>query len=94
MFAVGLIVMTLLLLTAHWFPWPVKLHRLGAYTLGVAAILAGTGVWLQANAIWRGLVVFAVVGGAVTGLAYLVDYALRARIARQVADERDYRGRS
>ena len=61
----------------------------GPYALGVGAILAGTAVWLGLGEIWLGLCVFAGVGGLVTSAAYLVDVALRARVARLVADERD-----
>lgn len=43
----GLAATALTILVLHWFPWPSgKLHRLAAYTFGVASILAGQAVWL------------------------------------------------
>jgi len=36
----------MLLVIGHWAPWPKRLHRLAAYTYGVASILAGQVVWL------------------------------------------------
>lgn len=78
-FFLGLLIAALLLAVAHWFPWPKGLHQLVAYVIGVAAILAGAGIWLLPAGYgwtWLGLVGFAVVSGAVTGLAYLVDWLL------------------
>jgi len=85
-FAAGLILMALLLALSHWFPWPVKLHRLAAYAIGCLAILAGSAVWLLPSGygqIWLGFLILFAVAGLVTGLAYLIDAALRARVIRK-----------
>jgi hypothetical protein len=81
MFGGGLVVMGLLLALLHFFPWPHKLPRLGAYALGVLALLIGEALWLLPAgrlADWGGLVVFAVVGGVVTAGCYAIDWALNA----------------
>ena len=91
-FVAGLACTALLILLGHWFPWPVKLHRLAAYTYGCLCILSGAGVWLLSRGEWRdwlSLAAFVGVAGAATGLAYLVDAALRGRVQRQVHDGRD-----
>ncbi len=76
-FATGLVVMALLLLLTHFLPWPVRLHRLAAYSIGVGAMLLGVWIWRGNDAVWRGLVVYAFVAGAATGLGYGIDAALR-----------------
>jgi hypothetical protein len=75
-FAFGLTLTALLLAAGHWFPWPKRLHRLLAYTYGVGAILAGAAIWLGLLGLWTtwlGFLAFAVIGGAVTALAYGID---------------------
>ena len=82
-FLFGLVTTGLLLTTGHWLPWPRRLHRLAAYTYGVASILAGAAAWLGSLGQWwlvLGLAAFAAVGGAATSLCYLVDWALNARL--------------
>lgn len=79
--AFGLVTTALLLAVGHWLLAPHLLHRLIAYTYGVACILAGTGIWLSLigqTRIWVGLVGFAVIGGATVCMAYGVDWALNA----------------
>lgn len=76
-FMTGLVVMALLLLLAHFFPWPARPHRLAAYSIGVGAILLGVLIWLGAGEIWRGLVAYAAVAGLATGLGYGIDAVLR-----------------
>lgn len=86
-FALGLGLTALLLAVSHWFPWPVKLHRLAAYTVGCTALLAGAAVWLllsNQTQVWFGLLAFFAVAGITVASAYLVDAALRGRIARRV----------
>lgn len=75
-FAFGLTLTGLLLAAGHWFPWPKRLHRLLAYTYGVSAILAGAAIWLGLLGLWAtwcGILAFAVIGGAITSLAYGID---------------------
>ena len=76
-FFVGLGAMALLLIAEHWFPWPKRLHRLAAYPLGVAAILAGMAIWLIKTGyphIVNGMVAFAIVAGIVVYGAYGIDW--------------------
>lgn len=78
-FAFGLTLTSLILLVGHWFPWPRRLPRLLAYAYGVGAILAGTAIWLGLLGLWStwfGLLAFAVIGGAVTAIAYGIDRLL------------------
>ena len=93
MFFVGLVLTALLVFIGHWFPWPVKLHRLAAYTYGCLCILSGAGVWLLSirggGRLWLTVALFFAVAGSATGFAYLVDAALRGRVQRQVHDGRD-----
>lgn len=91
-FGLGLLITALLMLVGHWFPWPVKLHRLAAYAYGCVAILVGSAIWLLSmnlGAIWLGFSLMIGIGGVATGIAYLVDVALRYRVYRQVTRERD-----
>jgi hypothetical protein len=90
-FGVGLTV--LLLLVGHWFPWPVKLHRLAAYTVGSGSVLAGAALWLllsNQGGILFGLIVLYAAGGATTALAYVIDNALRARVLNKVLSNDSY----
>lgn len=86
MFGYGLIITALLLALAHFFPWPRRLHRLAAYVIGVGAILLGVYVWLGNGEVWRGLLVFAVVAGATTGLCYGIDWLLNLWQRSKVAN--------
>ena len=95
-FWLGVGLTSLLLMVGHWFPWPVKLHRLAAYTVGSGSVLAGAALWLLLSAetsILLGLVVIYLVAGLTTGLAYIIDNALRARVLNKVlsneCNERD-----
>ena len=95
-FWLGVGLTSLLLMVGHWFPWPVKLHRLAAYTVGSGSVLAGAALWLLLSAetsILLGLVVIYLVAGLTTGLAYIIDNALRARVLHKVlsneCNERD-----
>lgn len=92
-FWLGVGLTSLLLMVGHWFPWPVKLHRLAAYTVGSGSILAGASLWLLLSgeaSILLGLVVFYIVGGATTALTYLIDNALRARVLHKVLSNDSY----
>lgn len=83
----GVALTSLLLMVGHWFPWPVKLHRLAAYTVGSGSVLAGASLWLLLSAetsILLGLVVLYLVAGATTVLTYVIDNALRARVLHKV----------
>ena len=83
----GLTVTALILLAAHWFPWPRKIHRLEAYCIGIGAILAGQAVWLCCKGEWRlwlALTAFSVAAGTVVGGAYAVDALLKYRVRRML----------
>lgn len=95
-FWLGVGLTSLLLMIGHWFPWPVKLHRLAAYTVGSGSILAGASLWLLLSAqskVFAGLVILYAVAGATTVLTYVIDNALRARVLHKVlsneCNERD-----
>ena len=95
-FWLGVGLTSLLLMVGHWFPWPVKLHRLAAYTVGSGSILAGASLWLLLSdkaSVLLGLLVLYAVAGATTVLTYVIDNALRARVLHKVlsndSDERD-----
>ena len=84
-FAFGLSLTALLLAAGHWFPWPKRLHRLLAYAYGVGAILVGTAIWLGLLGlwpIWLGILAFALISGAITGLAYGIDGLLNLWLRR------------
>lgn len=78
----GMLATAMLLTIFHWAPWPKRLHRLAAYTCGVASILAGQAIWLlpAQRDTWQSLVFFAIIGGLATGLCYLIDWGLNARL--------------
>jgi len=81
----GLTVTALILLAAHWFPWPRKIHRLEAYCIGVVAILAGQAIWLCCGGewkLWLALASFSIVSGVAVGGAYAVDALLNYRVKR------------
>jgi len=91
----GLTVTALILLAAHWFPFPRKIHRLEAYCIGVAAILAGQAIWLCCAGEWRlwlALTAFAVVSGAAVGGAYAVDALLKYRVRKRLDGRDDFEG--
>lgn len=92
----GVALTSLLLMVGHWFPWPVKLHRLAAYTVGSGSVLAGAALWLLLSdkaSVLLGLLVLYAVAGATTVLTYVIDNALRARVLHKVlsneCDERE-----
>ena len=67
----------LVLLVGHWFPWPSKLPRLGAYSIGVGAILGGFTIWRGVVGDWEtvaGLV--SIVGGSALAVfgGYGIDW--------------------
>ena len=62
----------------HWFPWPSKLHRVGAYTYGVSAILVGLAVATERHH-WLRTAGICAAGGLATIAAYAVDRLLVAR---------------
>ena len=89
-FLFGCILTTLLILVGHWFPWPVRLHRLAAYGYGCTSILIGAGVWLGLNGqdkLWLGFAILTALAGTATGLSYLVDWALTARKAQKAFEQ-------
>ncbi len=93
-FLTGCILTTLLILVGHWFPWPVRLHRLAAYGYGCMSILLGAGVWLSFNNVWLGIGALTALAGLATGLGYLIDSANAGRKAQRafeqvIDDERD-----
>jgi len=93
-FAMGLILTIFILMVAHWFPWPAKLHRLAAYSIGVGAILAGCAVWLfgsGAGWLWWQFAAFAVAGGVITAVCWGID-ALLNLIQRDRARRHDVTG--
>ena len=91
----GLTVTALILLATHWFPWPRKIHRLEAYSIGVGAILMGQAVWLCCKGEWRlwlALAAFSLVSGAAVGGAYAIDALLKYRVRRLLNGRNDYEG--
>jgi fluoride ion exporter CrcB/FEX len=90
----GLVVTGLALLVGHWFPWPRRLPRLGAYVYGVGALLLGQFIWLSLSgrlADWWALVGFAALGGLATCAAYAADALLnlQQRVKNETSHERD-----
>lgn len=88
-YLLGLGLTTLLIFLGHWFPWPVKLHRLAAYVVGCLAIVAGMALWLllsgEERLFYQVCLVF-VIAGLATSLSYLIDACLRARLSRRLAE--------
>ena len=88
-YLLGLGLTALLIFLGHWFPWPVKLHRLAAYVVGCLAIVAGMALWLLSSGeerlFYQVCLVF-VVAGLATSLSYLIDACLRARVSRHVTE--------
>ena len=83
----GLTVTALILIAAHWFPFPRKLHRLEAYSIGIAAILVGQAIWLCCAGewkLWMAIAAFSVVSGAAVIGAYAIDTLLKYRVRRQL----------
>lgn len=93
-FYAGLILTMLLLLIGHWFPWPVKLHRLCAYVYGCVCILLGAAVWLlgEQPALWRGLCGLTAGAGLATGAGYLIDWILNLWQRKRAADHERHPG--
>jgi hypothetical protein len=95
-FVFGAFATASLILVGHWFPWPVRLHRLAAYVYGCTSILIGAGVWLIPSKqllVWLGFATITAVAGAMTCLSYLIDGNLKAdktqSTLEKVLDERD-----
>jgi hypothetical protein len=89
----GLALTAALLAALHWFPWFRKLHRLEAYSLGTASIVAGQGVYLGFDARWRKLTAFSIIGGLVVYWAWLYD-GIANQHARQLAGRADVHEKS
>jgi len=81
----GIVLSALVLLVMHWFPWPDGLSRLGAYALGVIALLLGFSLWRLLLGDWQtpaGLAIISASGGIVVVTAYKIDhYVVRIRAA-------------
>ena len=93
----GLVLTALLLFVGHWYDWPTgKLARLWAYVWGVGCILVGQLVWLAATPtvqtagwrLWLQIASFAAVGGAATGISYLIDWVQALWVARHISERR------
>jgi len=84
--AFGLSTTALLLLVGHWAPWPKRLHRLLAYIYGVMSLYVGILIWLGWTPTFWTLCAFPVVGGAATGLGYLVDWVLNLWVTAELPD--------
>jgi len=78
----GMALTSSLLAAGHYFRWWIPLDLIGAYTYGVASILAGQGVYLKFNRQWRRLCAFAAVGGSIVTGAYLYDVSANRRAKR------------
>ena len=76
----------LLLALQHWFPWPRKLKRLEAYTIGTATVWLGVGMALQWSPLFWRLAVIPVAGGIGVAIGYAVDKLLNADV-REKLDE-------
>ena len=90
MLLLGLLMTVLLLWTAHWIPYPRKLHRIEAYTIGVAMILIGQAIWLGSLGrwdIWFKLVGWAIVSGIAVITAHEIDHRLRERAKKKVKNK-------
>lgn len=86
----GVAVTVLLLVATHWAPWPRKLHRVEAYVIGIASMLAGQAIWLGSLNqwdTWFGLVGWAAASGLAVIFAYTVDWLLRLRIAAKMKND-------
>lgn len=93
-YAAGIALTVLLLAIAHWFPWPARLHRLAAYSIGVGAILTGCAVWLfgsGAGWLWWQFAAFAIAGGVITAACWGIDAVLNL-IQRDKARRHDPTG--
>ena len=96
-FYAGLVLTALLLFVGHYYDWPCgRLARLWAYVWGVGSILIGQLVWLAFTPtvsedgwrLWLEIAAFALVGGAATGLSYLIDWVQGLWIARHINERR------
>ena len=77
--ATGIAVTGLLYAVQHWAPWPRKLTRLEAYTIGTATLWIGLAIWMApARVFWISLA-FPAVAGLSVGGSYLVDRVLNWR---------------
>ena len=83
----GIVVSALVILVMHWFPWPDGLSRVGAYALGVAAILLGFAVWQLSDGNWRALAGLAAIS-ACDGLCVVVAYRIDHTVVRIRAAEK------
>lgn len=87
---IGAVLAALLLAVGHWFPWVQGvqgLPRMWAYAYGCASLWLGFTVWRLLCGDWitpAGLLAIAVVGGAVTQAAYVIDgWVLEMRKGRK-----------
>jgi len=84
--AFGLSTTALVLLVGHWAPWPRKLHRLVAYSYGVASIYLGLFIYLGWGPTFWTLCAFPAIGGVAVGFAYAVDWLLNLRVKANLYD--------
>lgn len=87
----ALAITALVELVLHWAPWPRPLHRIGAYSVGVAGILLGAALWLIPSghaAMFAALVLLCAVAGAATGLGYAIDAVRNLIVRTMVSHER------
>jgi hypothetical protein len=92
-FASALLITALLELALHWVPWPRTLPRVVAYTVGVAGILIGCGLWLITTGRrqeFYGIVAICLAAGVGTLVGYGLD-KLGNLIVRAGTDDRNLR---
>ena len=73
----GLVITSLALTAGHWFPGWKNLGNIGRYTIGVALIYLGLGIWLVPTG--QGIIylmawAFPICGGVVVALCYGYDF--------------------
>jgi hypothetical protein len=88
----GAVLTGLILAVEHWFPWVETLPRVQAYTWGTLAIWAGFTAWRLLNGDWvtpAGLMLIAMIGGAVVVLAYKIDAWIEERRKARKAEQGD-----
>lgn len=88
----GTVLTALLLAVGHWFPWLDRERKLRNYSYGTVCLILGFAVWriLVGDVLSvLGLVVIALIGGAVVALAYWMDDVVRSQRQARMAEEAD-----
>jgi hypothetical protein len=83
---VGIGGVVLLLMLQHWLPWPRRLRRLEAYTIGTATVWIGVGVALEFAPLFWQLLVIPVAGGIGVAIGYAYDVVRNASVRQSLDD--------